>query len=59
MTIKTFGAAALALSLAVATTGAALAQTTPNSHNNATTGAPGGDNSGNAATGSGAAPSGK
>ena len=57
--IKTVGATLLALALATSVTGAAFAQTTPNSGNNKTQGAPGGDRRGNSATGTGAAPSGK
>lgn len=56
---KTLSVSLLALSLAVGVSSAAFAQTTPDRPNNKTEGAPSGDNSGNAATGSGAAPSGK
>lgn len=59
MTIKTLSAAALALSLVAGATGSAFAQTSPNSQNNATHGAPAGGSGSNTATGSGAAPSGK
>ena len=59
MIVRALFASVLALSLAAGTVGAASAQTTPNSNNNSTAGAPGGDSGGNQSTGTGAAPSGK